>query len=116
MRYVVAAKPKTNHRRRAAAAFAVAFVIACVADVASAETFYRWRDSAGRWHFSNRSGRVPPAAQALTLRPLSIVHLRAVPEDRSFAAESEASSVGSLASPLRTSGCAAPDPSQLIEA
>jgi len=94
----------------------VAFVIAGVAGVASADTFYRWRDSAGRWHFSNRSERVPPGAQAFTVRPLSIVQFRAVPRDRSFATEPQVASGGSRTSTLRTSGCAAPDPSQLIEA
>jgi hypothetical protein len=112
MRYVLGARQNTIGWRRSAAAFAVASAIVCLAGPASADTFYRWRDSAGRWHFSNRPERVPDKAQALTLRPPSIVQVRAVPED----ADSGPALVVRSLPPARASECTPPDPSRLIDA
>jgi hypothetical protein len=112
MRYVLAARQNPIGWRCGAAACAVASVIVCLAASASADTFYRWRDSAGQWHFSNRPERVPEKAQAISLRPLSVVQVRAVPDD----ADSGFARVAGLLPPAGTSECTPPDPSRLIDA
>jgi hypothetical protein len=116
MRHVLVAKPNRT-RRCAGVAFAVASAIVALAAAASAEPFYRWRDPAGHWHFTNRSEAVPPGAQEITLRPLDTVQVSTVPDDRSGSIESPALPPDrSVALPPRAPGCAVADPSALIEA
>jgi hypothetical protein len=116
MRHVLVGKPN-RIRRCAGVAFAVASAIVALAGAASAEPFYRWRDAAGHWHFSNRSEGVPPGAQEMTLRPLDTIQLPTAPDERPGSIESPtAPPVRPLTLPPRASGCAVADPSELIEA
>jgi hypothetical protein len=114
MRHVLVGQLK-RIRRCAGLAFAVASAIIALAGAASAEPFYRWRDPAGHWHFSNRSEAVPPGAQEMTLRPLDTIQLPT--DERPDLVESPpAPPSPSLALPPHPSGCAVADPSALIEA
>ncbi len=116
MRHVLVGKPN-RIRRCAAVAFAVAFATVALVGLASAETFYRWRDSSGHWHFSNRSEGVPRGAQEMTLRPLDTIQSPPAPDDRAGSSESPSTPpVRSLAPAPQASGCAVADPSVLIEA
>ncbi len=58
-------------------------IVTLGSDLATAASFYRWRDAAGGLHFSNRSDAVPKVAAAIEIAPLPVLtvppaHARAV--------------------------------------
>lgn len=104
-------------RTRGISVLVAASAFLCLANLASGETVYSWRDAANRLHFSNRAERVPSHAQLTSLPALGIAKPRPVADDRSSLAESPpASEDASVASPSEPSECDVADPSGLIDA
>jgi hypothetical protein len=72
---------------------------------------FRWQDGTGRLHFSNVAERVPPGAQTVTLRELSIVRPSSPAEPNSVVGGNR-----SAASESGTPECDVAEPDRLIEA
>jgi hypothetical protein len=118
MRHLFAANNRIVQRRRVASALAAASALLFFSGPASAEAMYRWRDDAGRLHFSNDLERVPAGAEVAKLPEISTARPFSPGGNRAPAAAepSSATASGSVAPPSRVPECGSANPDRLIAA
>lgn len=113
--FVVGMSNRRGSSRLVVSALAVASALLPVAAFASADAMYRWRDDAGRVHFSNDRKAAPAGAQELSLPNLTVGRPASPAAERPSEAAVETAG-RAVEPPPVAAECDAPDPSPLIDA